>query len=218
MTVCAVTAQTIAILALSKISRQFNYLLLKLDKYFLTIALQRPSEHMNCLTLEMAHVTHLFILIYKLSTGALLFYIKPLCLPLLYRNCASNMLRLWLTYFLQFSLFSFIYFFCRLNSSQFHRHCRENRTPSWLRLWPSSLWLHCCCIHSILMQSNKRWQSPVCLFALSMTKCMTNRVQNTFQALEQKERAKLISVAIFHVFPLMIDGHYIWPHLTTDMS
>lgn len=46
---------TIAILALSKISRQFNYLLLKLDKYFLTITLQRPSEGMNCLTLKMTH-------------------------------------------------------------------------------------------------------------------------------------------------------------------
>lgn len=49
------TACTIAILALSKISRQFNYLLLKLDKYFLAITLQRPGEHMNCLTLEMCH-------------------------------------------------------------------------------------------------------------------------------------------------------------------
>lgn len=56
MTVC-----TIAILALSKISRQFNYLLLKLDKYFLTITLQRPGEHMNCLTLEMCHHTQTFI-------------------------------------------------------------------------------------------------------------------------------------------------------------
>lgn len=57
-------AWTIAILAVSKISRQFNYLLLKLDKYFLAITLQRPSEHTNCLTLEMTHITQLFILIY----------------------------------------------------------------------------------------------------------------------------------------------------------
>lgn len=43
-------ARTTAILALSEISRQFNYLLLKLDKYFLNITLQRSSECMNCLT------------------------------------------------------------------------------------------------------------------------------------------------------------------------
>lgn len=37
-------ARTTAILALSEISRQFNYLLLKLDKYFLTITLQRARR------------------------------------------------------------------------------------------------------------------------------------------------------------------------------
>ena len=44
---------TIAILV---ISRQFNYLLVKLDKYFLTITQQRPNECMNCLTLKMTHI------------------------------------------------------------------------------------------------------------------------------------------------------------------
>lgn len=38
-----------------KISRQFNYTQLKLDKYFLAIALQRPDEHMNHLTPKVAN-------------------------------------------------------------------------------------------------------------------------------------------------------------------
>lgn len=45
----------IASLALSKISRQFNYPQLKLDRYFLTITPQRPDEHMNHLTPKVAN-------------------------------------------------------------------------------------------------------------------------------------------------------------------
>lgn len=83
-----------------------------------------------------------------------------------------------------------------------------------------SLQLYCCCVHSTLTHRKSHCDKVlfVCLFALSITKCMTIGVQNTFQALVQKERAKLISVAIFHVFPPMIDGHYIWPRLTTDTT
>lgn len=89
-------AWTIAILALSKISRQFNYLLLKLDKYFLAITLQRPSEHTNCLTLEMTHITQLFILIYRHTDVSIYIYILNASnqwlqwLPLWYMSCASD--------------------------------------------------------------------------------------------------------------------------------
>lgn len=63
LTVQVVRACTRVILAPSKITKQFNYLLLKLDKYFLSVALQRPSQHMNRLTLEMTLTwsNHLFV-------------------------------------------------------------------------------------------------------------------------------------------------------------
>lgn len=104
-------------------------------------------------------------------------------------------------------LFVFI-LFRRFNSPQFDSEPRS----------------HCGCVAAAFTAHHATHESClfVCLFVRlfvsSITKCMTITVQNTFQALVQKERAKWIFIAIFHVVPLMIDGHYIWPRLTTDTT
>lgn len=176
---------------------------------------------MNCLTQE-GLTSHICLSWYINITLELLYFIlSPFVFPFVqklwqkhgeafcYLLFCSFLMLIWPCFFILF-LFLII----------LTHHSNILKAASQLCYVLFSLGLYCCCIHRTLMQRNSHCGKVVfvCLFALSITKCVTIRVQNTFQALVQKERARLIFIAIFHVFPLMIDGHYIWPHLTTNMT